>query len=329
MTESKPRSSPATNLSLALDCYNRYPGEIVTLYVRLTPPEIPGARLQLAMPRVMQIEGYELSSAQAVSLPSVTEIDQDLVVIIPLEADFVPGQESLITLRARLNTIYFDHYLTIQATLLDAKLEILTNASVRIAVYGKGNYLQYLPEIYEKDDFTSRFLMLFESFWKPISRQIEQVDSYFDPLLTPGPFVTWLASWLGLPQDDLLPTDRQRSLVKNAMFLYQCRGTSAALKKYLEIYTGGEILITEKRARNFILGQDSSLGFEIALGQQNQPNSVLLLIRVPALELERTNLTADMYQRKMVEIVRTQMPAHIFFEVTCEFISAQLLKERA
>jgi phage tail-like protein len=333
MTQPEPMKTLQTNLSLAVDYYNRYPGELITIYVRLITPDIPDAKLQIAMPRMMKIESYELSrhdsSVMAGSLPSVAEVDQDLVVVIPLDADFIRGQEALITLRARINTIYLNHFLAIQAILVDSKTDVLNSEMLRIAVYGKGNYLQYLPEIYESDDFISRFLMLFEGFWKPVSRQIDQIDNYFDPLLTPTAFVPWLASWLGLPKDDLLPTERMRLLIKEAMFLFQCRGTSAALKKYLEIYTSGEVSIIERRARNFVLGQDSTLGIEIALGKENQPNSVSIHIRVSHLELERTQYTAEMYQRKMIEIVRTQIPAHIFFEVNCEFISKESLKESA
>ena len=329
MTEPEPVKTMTANLGLAVDRYNRYPGELVTIYVRFTAPNAPGASLQLAMPRVMKIVTYESTSAQSVSMPLVVEDGQDLVVSIPMDAEFIPGRDFQVTLRARIKTIYLDHYLTVQANLTGAKGDILSSESVRIAVYGKGNYLQYLPELYESDDFASRFLMLFESFWKPVSRQIDQIDTYFDPLLTPQAFIPWLGSWLGIPQDDLLPIDRMRLLIKDAMFLFQCRGTTAALKKYLEIYTSGAVEITERRARNFVLGEKSTLGVDIALGLKNQPNSVFIRLRVPRSELARTKYTDEMYQRKMVEIVRTQIPAHVFFEVICEFISTESLKEPA
>ncbi len=47
-------------LELAADHYNRYPGELVTLYLMFGVPEEPGTRLQIAMPRVMQPEQYHL-----------------------------------------------------------------------------------------------------------------------------------------------------------------------------------------------------------------------------------------------------------------------------
>jgi len=307
-------------LTLAVDRSNCYPGELVTIYLRFIAPGAAGSMLQLEMPGVLKIEAYEVPSEKTASLPSVTAVDQELVVMIPLDAEFAAGKEYLAKLSARINTFYIDQYMTVQASILDANSEILASASVRLAVHGKGNYLNYLPELYEGDDFTSRLLMMFESFWKPISQQIDQVDSYFDPLLTPPAMVPWLASWLGLPLDDLLPIERVRMLIKNAMMLFQCRGTAAAIKKYLEIFTDGDVEITERRARNFILGGESTLGVEVALGKQNQPNSVLVMLRVPEYELDRTKYSAEMYSRKIVEVVRTQVPAHVFFEVNCEFL---------
>jgi len=315
-------TSTTAQLSLAVDHYNRYPGEMVTIFLRFISPDLAGAKLQLAMPRVMKIISYDLSSSQAGFQPGVIEAEQDLILLIPLANTFVVGQEYIIKVQTIIKTFYFDQYLTIQASLLSASTEVITSEELRIAVLGTGAYLKYLPEIYESDDFTSRFLMLFESFWKPLSKQIDQVDAYFDPMLTPRAFIPWLASWLGLPMDDLLPLDRMRLLIQNAMMLSQCRGTLSALKKYLEIYTSGQIDITERRARNFVLG-DGSLGADIALGKKNMPNTVSIKLSIPKVELERTKYSTEMYQRKIIEIVRTQIPAHVAFDINCEFITKE------
>jgi phage tail-like protein len=321
MTEKEPAGTlTAVPISLAADYYNRYPGEQLIIFLRFRAPDQPGAKLQLAMPKVMKVESYDFSPARAELQPSVIEADQDLIVFIPLDKDFLAGQEYQVTVRTRIHTFYIDQYLTIQAMLLNANTDVLNSTELRVAVLGKGSYLQYLPEIYGSDDFTSRFLMLLESYWKPISKQIDQADAYYDPLLTPGAFIPWLASWLGLPMDNLLPIERMRLLVRNAMMLSQRRGTLAALRTYLEIYTGGQVEIKERRARNFVLGR-ASLGMDIAVGKTNLPNSVSIKLSISRDELERTNYSAEMYQRKMIEIVRAQIPAHVSFDLNCEFIS--------
>ena len=307
-----------THLALAVDFYNRYPGEALTIYLRFTAPDLPDASVQLALPKVMQVESYEVSPSRSVLQPAVIEAEQELIVLIPLNDDFVVGHEYMVTVHTSIHTFYIDQYLIIQASLLNKDTEAVHTEELSVAVTGKGAYLRFLPEIYESDDFTSRFLMLFESFWKPISRQIDQAENYFDPLLTPSELLPWLASWLGLPIDDHLPIERNRVLIQNAMQLSQQRGTVAALKKYLEIYTAGQVEIVERRAKNFVLGE-ASLGVVVALGKKNSPNSVSIKMSIPAEELERTKYSPEMYQRKMNEIVRTQIPAHVTFEVNCEF----------
>ena len=92
------------------------------------------------------------------------------------------------------------------------------------------------------------------------------------------------------------------------MVFNQCRGTRQALQTYLEIYTSGKVEIIEKRSKNFILGDQSDLGVEIALGKDNQPNSILIFVHIPAGELERIHFSEEMYQRKIMSIVRNMVP---------------------
>lgn len=308
-----------TQLCLAADYYNRYPGELMTFYLQFVVPEHAGAVLQFALPRVLKVESYDLPSGIPTSLPVVTEVDQDLVVMISLDHYFKASQQYEIQVRVRINSFYFDHYLLAEAKVLDAALSCIATEAVQVAVLGKGRYLEYLPELYQSDEFTSRFLMLFESFWKPICQQIDQVENYFDPRLTPQGFLPWLSSWIGLPDDKNLPVVRQRNLLRQAMRLFQCRGTLYALKTTLEIYTEGEINIVERRANNFVLGQGSSLGAAIALGRANQPDSISIKMRLSQAELMRTQFSKEMYLRKISEIIRGLVPAHTVFDLDCEF----------
>jgi phage tail-like protein len=318
-------SAPAAGVEtgelwLAADYYNRYPGELVTLHLRFLVPARPGVVLQLAMPRVMEVETYRMPPGIPATLASVAESGPDALVLIPLEGHFSPGQVCQIEIGLRLKTFYANQHLLVEASLtVPQEAATLAEASLRLTVFGKGKYLQYLPEIYQSDDFTSRFLMLFESFWKPVHQQIEQVDAYFDPDLTPPAFIPWLASWLGLPVDDFLPLERMRALLKNAMFIFQRRGTRQALQTYLEIYTGGRVEIVERRAANFILGPQASLGSEIALGTNNQPNTVSIRLVVPKTELERTGYSPETYQRKVASIVPDVLPAHVLYQIDCQF----------
>ena len=323
MSASSHVSGSAIQLGLAADHYNRYPGEPVTFFLQFAVPETQGAVLQFSTPRVLNVESYDLPAGVPFSLPAVTEADQDLIVLIPLDKYFKAGQQHQVIVKARINSFYFDHYLRVEVKLLGANREPLASESVQVAVLAKARYLEFLPELYGSDDLTSRLLMLFESFWKPVSQQIDQIENYFDPDLTPQEFIPWLSAWIGLPVDKSLPVQRMRNLLKQSMHLFQCRGTAHALRTMLEIYTGGRVEIQERRANNFVLGAESSLGATIALGRANQPDSISVKMLLPGTELARMQFSEEMYQRKMVEIIHGLVPAHAVFDVICEFETGQ------
>ena len=310
-------------LSLAVDHQNRYSGEAVTYFIRFQMPDRKGAALQLSLPKVMDVEGYQLPDEVAQDIPAILEREQEQIIRIPLGTKLKVGEQHQVEVQVRIHTFPMNQYLVAEATLVAGDAQTLASESIQVAVFGKGKYLEYLPEIYYNDDFTSRFLMLFESFWKPISQQIDQVPYYFDPDLTPPEFIPWLASWLGLPVDPSLPIDRVRILLKNAMMLYQYRGTYHALKTYLEIYTAGEVEIEEQRAKNFILGKDSALGVDVALGTENTPNSIIVQLRLSESELERNQYSEDMYHRKITEVIRTMVPAHTSIRLICDFYAQE------
>jgi phage tail-like protein len=107
------------------------------------------------------------------------------------------------------------------------------------------NYLQYLPSFYREDDFTGRFLNIFEDILKPIEGIVDNLAFYFDSGTTPSSFLPWLASWVGLVLDDRWPEARRRQLIKSVVELYRWRGTKRGLSEYLGIYTGVVPQITE------------------------------------------------------------------------------------
>ena len=163
-------------LSLAVDRYNCYPGEILNFYLRLVFPDKPDLKVQFIIPHVMAIESYDLPQGIPDQILSLIERDQELILTIPMDSHFVHNQEYVFKIRARVNSFYINHFLLVRSELLDGDNQTLANEALQVAVLGKGKYLKYLPEIYESDEFIGRFLMLMESFWKPISQQIDQMD---------------------------------------------------------------------------------------------------------------------------------------------------------
>ena len=310
----------STQVSIAADRYNCYPGERLKFFIRFIGPALPGAEIQVHLPHVLKIEGYELPAGIPPSSLFLIEGNQEITISLKLEDFSSPGVAHDLTILTSISTFFRDQYLLCEVNLSDSEGALLSSEEIQIAVVNRSKYLEHLPEIYEQDDFINRFLMLVESFWKPTNQQIDFVSNYFDPLLTPREFLPWLASWMGMPVDEFMPEDRKRRLVQSAMFYFQQRGTKAALQDYLQVYTNGEVEIIEKRARNFVIGKEGRLGVEVALGKQNKANMVLVRIKVPREELERLALSEKMYRMKLEETVRNFIPASAYYEVDYEFI---------
>ena len=104
---------------------------------------------------------------------------------------------------------------------------------------------QRLPAVYQRYDFTRRFMGSFNGVLAPIVCVLDNISSYFDAQECPADFVPWLAEWVGVALDENWPTERQRVLVARAGDLYRWRGTVRGLKELISIYTGAEPEIEE------------------------------------------------------------------------------------
>jgi phage tail-like protein len=99
-------------------------------------------------------------------------------------------------------------------------------------------YRQYLPDIFQENDFLRRFLLIFEDIWEPLEQRQDHIEMYFDPHTCPASFLPWLASWLDLPFNPQWPEARHRRLLAQAMELYGWRGTRYGLIRMIEVCTG-------------------------------------------------------------------------------------------
>lgn len=111
--------------------------------------------------------------------------------------------------------------------------------------HGYSSYMQYLPPVYQEDDFLGRFLLIFESIIDPLERTIEQIPLYFDPRITPDSFLAWLASWVNIALNEKWSLEQRRSLIKAAPDLYRWRGTRRGMSEYIKLYSGVKPIIVE------------------------------------------------------------------------------------
>lgn len=326
------KEAKAGQISHVVDRYYGYPGETITFHTRLDVQEVLiNPTLRIFLPEGLTLEGYQAPAEQTSLLPETEVVAGGLMVVWTLEQHLSPGERYEYQTKAKIGPTLFDLTLESQAMVMVNPPEVLAGETVTVAVQSKGHYLRYLPSLYEQDELMGRFLMLFESFWRPIDNQIDNVHYYFDPRITPVDFLPWLASWLDLTLDDRWPEARQRQLIRWAIALHRSRGTKWGLLKYLEIYTGQQAEIVERRAKNFILGQEARLGPGIALGQGNRPHTFTVKLRLPPLEAatepERQRL--EQIRRHTIEsIIDMQKPAHTIYSLDLEIIDSDQAKGR-
>jgi len=316
------------NLSHAADFYNRYPGEVLNLNTRLQiggagrKAKLEKASLWVSLPGDCELIDFQIADETAVLSSGVRSIDGEHAVwqLAPLPADGKPRE---FVTRLRVLRPEYTHPVSSSAVLRDADGHELAGETTRVMLKLEGEYIRYLPEIYGSDDLMIRFLMLFESFWKPIDRQVRQVEGYFDPGLTPAQFLPWLASWVGACQDETLPEARRRQMLRMAASLYQRRGTHGALQEFLEIFSDGEVRITERPAANLVLGSTARLSYKTALGRDNSPDtfSVDMKIYRERFELPGSLTNAqvsEMMHKKILALIDAQKPAHTTCKLTLQ-----------
>ena len=298
-----------------VDSYHRYPGEMVTLLTRVAVREpISDLSLSIAIPEGLTLGEYQVAAEMAATTPTLQSDEGRYTLVWPLAGELEPGSSYEYRTEARVLPVERNAILESRALVTGGARGVLAEGLVSIAVWAKGRYLRYLPELYDGDELMGRFLMLFESFWAPLETQIDGLSCYFGPGTTPARFLPWLASWLGLELDARLPEERQRALIRSAIWLYRRRGTKQALKEYLEIYTGGQVKIVEHRASNFRLGSQGTLGRGVALGTGNQPHTFTVYLEpppAPATDGEAEDHRQEERLRRTAQaIIEAEKPAH-------------------
>jgi phage tail-like protein len=305
-----------------------YPGEAVTLFTQVaTRAPLRGFVLQISVPAGLTSGAYQASPNHGAAEPEVVFTEDERYVVWKVERAVGAGEafEYQLDVTPRptpINVQWESQALARPAGSLDSDPPIVETA--QIAVFAKGRYIRYLPRVFEEqDELMGRFLMLFESFWAPIDKQIDTISNYFDPAITPLKLLPWLATWVDLALDDHWPEAKRRQLLKAAVALYRKRGTRRGLQEYLEIYTGARVQISEHGAHNFLLGPEARLGPGVALGTLNMPHTFTVTVFLPPSDEARAGAAArERYEadrRQMIEsIIEAEKPAHTSYNLRLE-----------
>lgn len=115
--------------------------------------------------------------------------------------------------------------------------------------FPRSTSLEHLPPVYREEpraeDFTERFLSLFDASVEEIDRAIERLPALFDGRAVPEGVLPWLGTFLDLAFESSWTADRRRSLLAAAPELYRRRGTKEGLVEAIRHVIGVEPVIEE------------------------------------------------------------------------------------
>lgn len=92
-----------------------------------------------------------------------------------------------------------------------------------------------LPAIYQDGDFGLRFVEGFEAVLDPVVALLDSLHAHVNPDLAPLDLLELMGAWLGVEEDESLPEDGRRELVRRAAELARRHGTKAGLELALQI----------------------------------------------------------------------------------------------
>ncbi len=111
------------------------------------------------------------------------------------------------------------------------------------------SFLRYLPEIYQSDEESRKFLEgylgIFQSLYMDLEKTIDSISSYFDPDIADREFLNWLAKWVKIENSYIWKEDKLRYLLKNITRFYEKIGTVKGISDIIELYSDEKPYIIE------------------------------------------------------------------------------------
>ncbi len=113
-----------------------------------------------------------------------------------------------------------------------------------VSILAQSDHLSdYLPSIYQKSDFTYRFLSIFTAMFQDLEDRIGQARRQLDPASADPEMLQYLAHWLCA--DGSLPEEELRSILPHVIDEYETMYTVDGIRRSVERLTGKTPLIIE------------------------------------------------------------------------------------
>jgi len=135
--------------------------------------------------------------------------------------------------------------------------------------------LPYLPGIYQEDEFTRRFLRVFDHMLALVEDHTAALPHQFELALASPMMVDVLGAWLTGPELPRLPDAVRRSLLSEYAALWRRRGTREGLRRLIELTVGPGATVSIERDRALVLGPSAVLGSGAVLASGASGDSII------------------------------------------------------
>ncbi|WP_157703193.1 phage tail protein [Alkalispirochaeta alkalica] len=174
-------------------------------------------------------------------------------------------------------------------------------------VVASRNPIRFLPSIYQDNEFLRNYLWIFQHIYNEISLTLDNLHSFFIPSDTPEAFLRWLAGWFDISIAQVLPEDKLRRLLHQAVTLYRHRGTSVGIRKLMKLLTGVEPEVMENYLPHdaYVLGASATTRDALILDSKRQYRAYFTVF----FPVERTEIEPGVV-RLLPQILEMEKPAN-------------------
>ncbi len=144
--------------------------------------------------------------------------------------------------------------------------------------FPKYTFTEYLPEIYQGDEFFDRYVAVLQSKYLDIERKIDELERMLDYEKADRDNIIRLSSWLGMDEHSKLFTAEQiRYMIKNLDVFQGGKGTRKTLEEVIKLATGVEAHIVENFQWSRFVGNPTAKKLSMELyGDTRNHFSVIL-----------------------------------------------------
>lgn len=155
----------------------------------------------------------------------------------------------------------------------------------------------------EEPSFVDALCAALDEVLAPVFVTFDALEAYVDPRLAPPDFLRWLLQWVTPGEAIELSEEAARDFLGEATQLYRRQGTAWALTRWVELYTGGEVEVTDNGGSLVAGDPTSTVVFDI------EPPRVLVRVRVARTRADEHLL------RGLRALVAWAAPAHVLTDV--------------